>query len=209
MKAWPTSRARGSFVALLGVDGSGKSTVANLLHQRLSDENRPCTCHHWRPYILPSPRRLFGDKPTYDADNPHDKNTHSLGISTFLSMYYFADFWIGHLFKVLPELKAGQCVIFERYFYDALADPQRYRLINTRLLDFLARLVPTPMATIVLLGDADILNSRKGELSVAEINVQQTRFRDRLPPSCHPLWLDVTTLRPPEVVEKIYTIIEG
>ncbi|MHC4618037.1 MAG: hypothetical protein ACYTEQ_09825 [Planctomycetota bacterium] len=195
---------RGKFAVLMGVDGSGKSTTRALVEQRCVQNKINLVHLHWRPYLLPSPRRFYGGKPTYDANNPHSQGKHGVLISLILLLYYFVDFWLGHIFTVCPALQRGSLVVFERYYYDILADPRRYRLTHLKLSRFLAFCVPQPDALFVLYADPRLIRERKPELSVKEIEKQQAALRDHLDKweNCH--WLDVGRLSPAQVTEAMW-----
>lgn len=193
----------GKFIVLLGVDGSGKSTATSGLKKQATKNKIKFIRLHWRPYLLPSPRRFIGRTPIYDVTNPHAQEEHSLLVSLILLLYYFLDFWLGYILIIIPQKKRGAFVLFERYFFDVLFDPKRHRLKHTRLSTWLARIVPRPDAIFVLYGDSQDIYIRSQELKSEEIQRQQLLMRDYLFdfPNCN--WLDVSRLSPIEVVDSI------
>lgn len=197
----------GKFIVLMGVDGSGKSTVTAELRRRCAKNGITLVRLHWRPYLLPSPRRFYGGTPTYDVSNPHANKEHGTVISLVLLLYYFLDFWLGYLFVVRPCRERGAFVLFERYYYDVLCDPRRYRLKPLRLSTWLTRFIPKPDALFVLYGDPLILHKRKQELDVEEIQRQQLLLQRRLAEWQSVCWLDVETLSPEQVADAVFDVL--
>lgn len=164
-------------IVILGPDGCGKSTIAELLFYQLRKMGVAVRHQHWRPYILPSPRRLAGQQPTSDITRPHDKQDHSLGTSLLLSTYYCLDYWVGYFFQIRPFEKRGGVFIIERYVYDMLFDPHRHRLaLPAGWAALLCRCSPRPHLIVALAGDARELYRRKPEIPVSEIERQQQQI---------------------------------
>lgn len=159
-------------LAILGPDGSGKSSVIARLKSELGDCFGDTLEYHWRPSVLPDVGVLFGRRaktagPTTD---PHAKPPHSLPASLFRLVYYWLDYWLGWPFRIWRPKAKNHLVIFDRYAEDMGCDPRRFRLATSpRLAWFVARLVPRPNLTFVLLGDADVLLSRKAEVSLESL----------------------------------------
>ncbi len=187
----------------MGVDGSGKSTIVKLLKAMCDKSGKEITHLHWRPNLLPSPRRFYGGKPTYDTANPHSNALHGFITTFFLLIYYFIDFWLGYIYIIRPSKKRGGLVIFERYYYDLLTDPRRYRLKPIRLSKALSRFVPRPDTLIILHAEPHILFERKCELTIEEIERQQLSYKKLIKKELNLSWFDVGKFSAQEIANAL------
>jgi len=164
-------------VVLSGADGSGKSTISGLLIKELQTIGIPTIHQHWRPMILPSPRKFIGQNVVSDPFNPHGKKPHHFFLSLALSGYYWLDFWLGYFLITLPKIRKGYLVVAERFIYDIIMDPFRHRIqIPIKWSFLLCKTTPRPYRLFFLHGDPKILRQRKNELTVQEISDQQKRM---------------------------------
>lgn len=169
---------KGCVVAILGADGCGKSTVADLLKKDLLARGYAVRHQHWRPGVLPSPRFFIGQRPSADPTHPHQKSMHPRFRSLVLAIYYFADFWLGYVFQSSPFLRKGGIIVAERYIYDMIFDPRRHRLaISGRWAEILCRKSPPVHLIAILTGNPSVIHDRKKELTVAAITAQQEMMR--------------------------------
>jgi thymidylate kinase len=169
----------GVHFAVLGPDGSGKSTVIAEVKTRLDDYFGEKVEGHWRPSVLPDIGVLLGQRknssgPTTD---PHGKKLHSVPMSAFRLCYYWLDYWLGWPLRIRKP-KAGNClVIYDRYAMDMWCDQQRYRLnLPGSVLKFFCRLVPQPDFTFVLTADAKTIHARKGEVPLQTLEALLQRY---------------------------------
>ena len=80
-----------------------------------------------------------------------------------------ADYWLGYVLLLIPGLVRSSLIIFDRYYYDMVADPARYRYGGSRrLLEVLSRVAPHPDLILLLDAPADVIVDRKGELTLQE-----------------------------------------
>ena len=159
-------------VAVLGCDGSGKSTVIEQAGTRLKPEFAGVCCLHLRPHLRT--RR----KDQRAADDPHGAPPRGW-LASCLKLFYFAlDYNLGHLIKVRPHLRRSALVLFDRYCHDLLIDPRRYRYGGPMgLARLLARLVPQPDLWVVLDAPEHTLLARKREVAVDELRRQRRAYR--------------------------------
>lgn len=163
----------GLFVAILGPDGSGKSTLVRLLPAALGGAFRRSDGFHLRPRLLPAGG---GGKRNED---PHGEPSRSRLASSLKLLYFLLDYGLGYLLRVLPRLASSSLVLFDRYFHDLLADPRRYRHDGPPGLSRLAgRLVPRPDLILVLDVPLERLRERKQEVSVAEARRQRAAYQE-------------------------------
>lgn len=171
----------GVWIAFLGPDGAGKTTVGDAYRARMSTlyytENQRQL--HWRPNLLPAPGKLTGkNKGSYNVTEPHAKPPHGQMISLLRFSYFWFDYVIGHWFNVRPLLAKGGLITFDRYYHDFLVDARRYRLnLPKWLLSAAGRGVPQPELLFILDAPADVLYARKKELAPTEIAVQLNALR--------------------------------
>lgn len=167
------------WLAVLGPDGSGKSSVLDALAERLSSYE--ITRGHWRPGLL-----LPWDS-SADAINPDPHGTPARGMPASAVKIFFllADWLLGYWTRIANLRSKCHFVLFDRHYVDLLIDPRRYRFRHPMWLARLgARLVPKPDLFIVLDAPPDVLQQRKQEVPAAETARQRDAYRalaDRLP----------------------------
>lgn len=171
----------GLWVAFMGPDGAGKTTVAEAYRARLSTLFDAGHQHqfHWRPRWLPAPGRLAGkSEAEIVVEDPHGKPPRGRLVSLLRFGYFWLDFVLGHWVRVRPLLVRRNLVSFDRCYFDFLVDPRRFRLQVPRwLLRLFASLVPQPDLIFVLDAPASVLRARKQELGQDEIAAQLDALR--------------------------------
>ncbi|MBR1609663.1 MAG: phosphotransferase, partial [Kiritimatiellae bacterium] len=166
-------RRRPAFVAFEGADGVGKSTVMRLLVPELAKRGgfRGYAFFHWKPV---AGGMSFDSVPGDDPHDPRAKSPRSAAASLAYLAYHWLGFVAGYFRHVRPALKAGRLVVADRYAYDVLLDPARFRLrVPRALLRAFVRAVPKPDAAILLHAPAATIRARKPELSESEIEAYQ------------------------------------
>lgn len=170
-------RPTGLIVLLVGPDGSGKSTLARILEEECNGLFRRQMPVHWRPGLLPRLGALAG-RTQSDASSPHSQRPHGRLASQLVLAYYWLDFLAGGWLRMWPQKIRTGLVIWERGWWDMMVDPTRYRLSGASvLLRVLGRTLPRPDLTIVLEAPADVLLSRKLELSGGELSRQTEAWK--------------------------------
>ena len=162
------------FLAIAGADGVGKSTVLRLLIPELVRRGgfRGYLFFHWKP--------IKADL-SYDAipsDNPHNprgKTPRTPLASLVFLAHHWLDFLVGYWRFVRPALRSGRLVVADRYTYDVLLDPVRFRLrLPFWILRVFVRSLPRPDRAILLHAPPAVIRARKPELSEPEIGAYQT-----------------------------------
>ncbi|MEQ9619039.1 MAG: phosphotransferase [Deltaproteobacteria bacterium] len=163
----------GLFVAVLGPDGAGKSTLIEKLEKDLSGAFRRTANFHLKPDLL---GKKPGNAPVTD---PHGKPSRSFLLSTLKIAYYVADYGLGYVLKLYPKLAKSTMVIFDRYYDDLMVDPLRYRYGGSPWIAGLGRyLVPRPDLFFVLDASEDELLKRKQEVEKGELTRQRSAYVD-------------------------------
>ncbi len=163
------------WVAVLGPDGSGKSSVIDGVRRMLAARRLGVEMLHWRPQTFwKSP-----EAPGGIVTNPHGKPPRGLWVSSLKLMALGAEWWIAHLGR-LRHIRAKRAILLsDRYFADLLADPRRYRYGGPRSWARRAfRCFPQPDRVILLLADAATIYSRKQEVEFAELERQLAAYRE-------------------------------
>ncbi|HEY0841826.1 hypothetical protein [Methylotenera sp.] len=172
-RVWLRLRApTGLRIAFLGPDGSGKSTVISAVTEQLSQSFRQVEYRHLRPGRLP---KKSNAEP---VTNPHAKPLRSKLGSHLKLLYFWSQYMLGNLTWLYPRYVRSTLVIFDRYFHDLLADPVRYRYGGSlNLARLLGRTLTQPDLVFILDAPAEVLQSRKQEVSFAESARQRTAYQ--------------------------------
>ena len=167
----------GKMVAILGTDGSGKSTVINAISPVLMHATHGAlTIQHLRPRLFPSLGSLKQSGVVEDdvVTDPHGAKPSGYFLSMVRLIYYLIDYIIGYWVRIRPQIsKTPTIFLFDRYAYDLLIDPKRLRINLPRwVLRVFTMLVPRPDLIICLHGDPVVLTARKKELPLSEVRRQ-------------------------------------
>lgn len=189
-------RPTGLFVAVLGSDGAGKSTLIAGLRTALANAFRGAAAFHLFPGVL---RRKGTPWPVTD---PHGRPPRPLGLSLLKPPYYLAEYALGYLCKVRPRLMRTAIVLFDRYYDDLLVDPRRYRYGGPPwLARVVQKVIPPPDLLFVLDVPEDHLIARKQEVTESELRRQRTAYRQLAAERPNAVLLDGSL--PPEGVTRI------
>jgi hypothetical protein len=192
LRLWP----RGVFAAFLGPDGCGKSTLTDLLVERLGGHADVLKVH--RVYLgsgqplLPTrrvTRRLHGKTGPKAASRPvavRDVSPRRLRGPLHVMADEILRYWV----HVRPRLAPHGLVLADRYAYDVLR-------VNNRTVQkpwfrrLAVAVIPSPQVTFLLEGDPEVITARKQELTVAETTRQLHAYRRLagLVPNFHPVEL--------------------
>lgn len=175
----------GLFIVLLGVDGSGKTTIANEFKNKNKNSFRQINHYHSRVRILKDISTIGNKKNSCeDATNPHSKKRISGKFTSILKFgYYLIDFLIGNIIITKATIKSS-LVLIERYYYDYYVDKLRYNLnISDEFLSMFELFIKKPDVIFVLTGDSKDLLERKHEITIKEIEKQKSimekHFKDK------------------------------
>ncbi|HEX7588501.1 MAG TPA: dTMP kinase [Anaerolineae bacterium] len=105
---YKTSQYPGKLIVVEGIDGSGKSTQADLLQKWLSSFGVSVFYTEWN------------SSPLVKAATKMGKKKNLLTPTTF-SLLHATDFADRFIYQILPPLKAGMIVIADRYTFTAFA----------------------------------------------------------------------------------------
>lgn len=172
-------------IALEAPDGTGKTTFIDALTVMLAEtfvcDIEKMHVYHFRPSVLPN-LGAVGEKAGVmkqdtNFENPH-RNKPANPISSFVRMgYYWLDYLVGGAICVRKDVQFDKITIFDRYIYDFIVDPLRSRINLPRCIRILfSKMVQQPQIVFVLDAPADVIYSRKKELTLDEIQRQLDEF---------------------------------
>lgn len=166
-------------IAVLGVDGSGKSTLICEMENIFRSEGYEVELKHLRPHVLPplAKFRLTGNRGrrvTDACELPHSLPTSSYPVSIIRLIYLSLDYLVCY-FPYFGNAKKVR--IYDRYFYDLYIDSKRFRIgLPLRFIFHFIRIFKKPDLIIILTGEPHDIHNRKPELSISEIREQQYRL---------------------------------
>lgn len=174
----------GFSIGFTGPDGSGKTTVIDLLIERLGDVFRKAhKYYHFRPALfgnLGEVAHSAGLKKEVDRNysDPHRGGKTSVLSSLVRLLYYSADYVMGYWVKVKSVTRITRVVIFDRYYTDIICDSRRSRIyLNPKFLYGWAKLfIPSLDYNILLTASTDTILRRKRELDEAGIKAINDRI---------------------------------
>lgn len=201
---------RGLLISFSGPDGCGKTTVIELLRERLNVN--PPQLFHFRPTLLPNLSEVGAKAGVVkevdrNFDNPH-RGKRKGAVSSLIRLgYYSCDYVIGYVLKVLPLRQRKHIVFFDRYFTDVIADSERSSIfLNYKFLAWLRHFIPGCQYNFLFRVDPERILGRKQELSREAIERIYSRLEYLVPRDQHYAWIN-NNGTPEEAVQQILNIL--
>jgi hypothetical protein len=190
----PWRRDFGISIAVIGVDGVGKSSFISEMQEQLRDIGfvvRTAYMGPWDRSIFPTSKLLeyFGANPL-DFDQIQagpvslDKSSLAKKGKGYVKRYFYyfgtwLETWARFLRLVLPHRLLRRIVLHDRDFLDLLTGFRNMPIRNSpRLREWLARITPRPDVIIVLLNDPGMIYERKPEYPLDVIEGAVRRYQD-------------------------------
>ena len=192
-------RPCGKMIVVMGTDGAGKTTVLEAILPVIRTMNHNGTVvHHLKPDLLPPLGRLRGVR--YESGHvcttPHASRPSGFAFSLVRVSYLLLDYIFGYWLKVRVRLAKTPIAywIFDRYAYDLLIDPRRFRV---KLPQFIIKVflffIPRPDLILCLGGEPEKIYARKPETSLEEVRRQVAALRKFCDGNPRAVWIDTTT----------------
>ncbi len=168
---------KGEFVSVSGPDGSGKSTVLESTKKPLERlfRSRSGNHGHFRPNWLPriaNVAKTAGVLSKVDEAyaSPHRGKPSGFLGSLFRFSYYLTDYIFGYFLKIRPALVRRELVLYDRYYFDMVADQGRSRILLPLWIRKMALwFIPLPNTAFFIHAPSAIIRKRKKELSLEKI----------------------------------------
>ena len=165
-------RPTGMTVAVIGPDGSGKSSVIERVLADLAPAFRATRYLHLRPRVVGGGQASAGP-----ATEPHALPSRGRIASVAKLVHMLLDYVAGYALRVWPLRRRSTLVVFDRYYHDLLVDPKRYRYGGPMsLARWAAKWVPGPDLWVLLDAPGDVLQARKSEVSAEESGRQRQSY---------------------------------
>lgn len=194
--------------ALLGPDGVGKSTLTSHIKSDLIEMLKvdldQSKSFHIRPKLFPTITQLFKSRGISDKNPTKTYNawqSNSFFISFCRLFFFWTDYVLGYFVKILPELIKYNVVVLDRYYYDILIDPLRYKIkLPYRILKMFYLLLPKPEVVFFLNAPPETIRQRKQELTIPQIERLLEKYRNLTSEFDNICITDAT--RSPDVISK-------
>ena len=172
-------KPKGVFLALLGPDGSGKSTIIQELQNRIEFKRQKVVFlgirkRHGLLKFLPKVKKVPNHSLAQTENYPSSFESKKKLRSLFRTVYHLISYSLFYYFKIFPYLVKGYIVFGDRYFYDLLVLKDAHMSRSLKKAFLIA--MPSPNFSVLLKMDPKIIHTRKSELSVNEISRQLTEF---------------------------------
>jgi thymidylate kinase len=170
-----TIHPTGLMIALLGPDGSGKSTLREHLQTNLAPVFHGSSVFRMRP-------DLFGRNTPGIDPHPHDRTSFGAWLSLIKVIFLLVDFVVGYAAVVEYRMVRNQLVLFDRYYHDLLVDPVRYRLGGSFWAARITQsVIPRPELFLILDVPEQLASRRKAELPIETLKSLRASYRALAP----------------------------
>jgi thymidylate kinase len=202
------------FVALVGPDGAGKTTVASALERAAVASGRRFGYVHWLPSgrrpLSAVPRETAAPPPKLPAPVRVDRLDRLVSVMRLARN--LVRFWWGYLVGIrrhMPGLRHPHTLLVaDRWIYNYTVQPRSVAYVGShRLAEMAVRAAPRPDLTVLLHAPAEVMVARKAELTVEETIDELARWQAMRCPN--PMITVDGTASPEEVARMILSVLAG
>lgn len=174
-------------ISFSGPDGSGKTSVIEEISKMVTScLGLKLEYKRHRPFIFPMLSRLKGTEQAIVSGLHSDirAKAPAKGLSMYLRyLYYLIDFLLGQFVIGLRRRISGKIIIYDRYYYDFICDPERTNITRNTVFARLYELLIRDLdLNIFIRVNADLALKRKKELTRADYIELSDRYEA--------LWVD-------------------
>ena len=156
-------------ICFMGTDGAGKSTVIEGLMKQLYGSTKSIAYQHLKPNF-----RHKADKEVTAVADPQSGVPRGALLSSLKMLAWVCLYWVDRFFHGYQNLTLK---IWDRYYYDVLVDPLRYRYgAPLWVANVLGYLVPKPGLILIVDAPTEIVQARKKEVSFEETCRQRKAY---------------------------------
>ena len=169
---------KGKIICFIGIDGSGKTTLAKLFCEKLKKHNIPCRFTYGRYFPLFSRPFVFFGKTLFLGTDDIKKYSqysfkkqevakrYNITIKIYTAVVVF-DYLIQVLFKIILPKKMGKTIICDRYLFDTVINdiPRQDNNIESlkKMIDAYFLLIPKPDIVFLIDIPENIAFERKND----------------------------------------------
>lgn len=162
-------------ITFSGVDGAGKTTILREFTGILETKyNKKVKELRHRPSLLPILSAIKHGSKQAELNTldvlPRSGTNKSRTSSYIRFFYYLMDYVVGQWIIYFKYTRRGFIVIYDRYYFDFINDPQRTNInLNSNFIKFFYCLVFKPKLNIFLYAPPEIILGRKQEMDEKSI----------------------------------------
>lgn len=174
---------RGIHVAIIGPDGTGKTTLIEGIKEFVEPIYTEFKYIHLRPTFVPATiqiKKKINSSTKTTIPKPHANKEYNYLKDLLKTFTIYIDYFIGYQFNINPYKRKNFFICSDRYFYDMLVDPKRFRVKSlSKLTKFIFRkTLQKPDITLLLQADAETVFKRKKDLTFEEIKRQNSEYEN-------------------------------
>lgn len=194
------------YIAIVGPDGSGKTTTLNDVIRMLREHNISCARiagGRFRFQVLPL-NWMFekAEKKYFEREKGVSRHARRYPSSLFqfiIPFIFYVEYLLRYLLIIRPLKRKNQVALSDRSFVDVMVSPNT----NTMIAKMLYGILPKPDATIYLYNTADVLAKRKPEHPRHDLERQLKAYGSL----AHYFTCKIKTAEREKVAEKVFSTI--
>ncbi|MGI6078832.1 MAG: hypothetical protein ACOYCB_11880 [Fastidiosipilaceae bacterium] len=183
---------KGKLICIIGPDGTGKTTQANLLVEYLRQQGVDCEYkwlrfHHFFSLPVLAVARLIGLSRVETLESGKKIGYHEFHKSKFISTIYpyalLIDTFVFTTLKVtIPMKYFGKTIVCDRFVYDTLVDlmisTKNSGLLNSNITKSYITIIPKNCLVMALSGDEKTLRDRREDIKYDKVLPQKIHYYD-------------------------------
>jgi len=176
-------------ITLSGLDGAGKSTLAEALKARLERDGTPAVIFHMnkevglyaylrnvRDAVMALARKTKPKKPSRAKAALLEVRRRIIWNKALRRWVDLGDLGLFLVYRLYIERARGRILIMDRYFYDRLADQADGR--RWKYLRWFAGITPVPDVAVLVDVSPEESFGRKGEYSIESMTLRRAHYKE-------------------------------